>query len=582
MRWPDLLIDFGREAYIPWRLAMGDTLYADIVTVNGPLAYVVVALAFVAFGDSLLVLALVNMAVTVIFTNMAHTFIRRSCDMITANMAALIFLVFFAFSHFTIVGNYNWIMPYSMAYTLGVALCMAMLLCLQPTFATLDRRLALLAGTMLGLVAFTRIEVLLAGCVAAIVYFMLVSFMGIALRKLLFILASFMIGIFFGLFVGLLITSPFMDINLWLDELLLPLRFVAKGGVETNIFFLRLTGLIDPPRYLLEMLKATLYVLTGIAICLGSDRVLRSLPARPLVRWLCVFAILAVAATSIQGALLFHGKAFTFMAALLTVAFFLKFLADKKDLELRLRYGSIILLAVFGIGMLAKLPLNPGFAHVGFVMGAGAGIAMIVASVWAPQVLLYGNWKPSAFFMIMICGALLIDCYSGFKHSNQIYNFKVAPLSSNGDTLYGFPFEIGITRSAPYVQQIINQLEALMEENDTLAVLPEGITINYLMRRKSSVPYVFFLPTVINRRGESIMIESFDQAPPDFIAIIPKNPAELGVGFFGKDPRNGMALMNWIRENYEIVYSEQQTGNRPAEMLSVIYRHTTFKISNDD
>src|SRR5262249_21728814 len=29
-RWPDLLVDFGRELYLPWRIASGARLYADL------------------------------------------------------------------------------------------------------------------------------------------------------------------------------------------------------------------------------------------------------------------------------------------------------------------------------------------------------------------------------------------------------------------------------------------------------------------------------------------------------------------------------------------------------------------------
>ena len=36
--WPDVFIDFGREAYVAWRLSEGDVLHRDIVYVSGPLS----------------------------------------------------------------------------------------------------------------------------------------------------------------------------------------------------------------------------------------------------------------------------------------------------------------------------------------------------------------------------------------------------------------------------------------------------------------------------------------------------------------------------------------------------------------
>lgn len=37
-KWPDLIIDFGRELYFPWQIASGKVLYRDIAHVFGPLS----------------------------------------------------------------------------------------------------------------------------------------------------------------------------------------------------------------------------------------------------------------------------------------------------------------------------------------------------------------------------------------------------------------------------------------------------------------------------------------------------------------------------------------------------------------
>src|SRR5262249_4362005 len=35
--WPDVVVDFGRELYIPWQVASGKVLYKDIAIFHGPL-----------------------------------------------------------------------------------------------------------------------------------------------------------------------------------------------------------------------------------------------------------------------------------------------------------------------------------------------------------------------------------------------------------------------------------------------------------------------------------------------------------------------------------------------------------------
>ena len=35
-RWADVIMDFGREAYVPWRLVEGGALYSDMAYFNSP------------------------------------------------------------------------------------------------------------------------------------------------------------------------------------------------------------------------------------------------------------------------------------------------------------------------------------------------------------------------------------------------------------------------------------------------------------------------------------------------------------------------------------------------------------------
>ena len=63
--WPNPYVDFGRELYVPWRLAEGDVLYRDIAWFNGPLSAYWNALLFQSFGTSLRVLVFANLLAVV-------------------------------------------------------------------------------------------------------------------------------------------------------------------------------------------------------------------------------------------------------------------------------------------------------------------------------------------------------------------------------------------------------------------------------------------------------------------------------------------------------------------------------------
>ncbi len=61
LKWPDLVIDFGEQAYIAWRLSEGAVLYRDIIYFYGPLSSYVHALLFKLFGPQLIVLIIFNL-----------------------------------------------------------------------------------------------------------------------------------------------------------------------------------------------------------------------------------------------------------------------------------------------------------------------------------------------------------------------------------------------------------------------------------------------------------------------------------------------------------------------------------------
>ena len=75
--WPDPLVDFGRELYVPWRLAQGDQLFTDVAWFNGPLSQHWNALLFQAFGEGFSVLVWSNLAVLAASVAMLHGLIRR-------------------------------------------------------------------------------------------------------------------------------------------------------------------------------------------------------------------------------------------------------------------------------------------------------------------------------------------------------------------------------------------------------------------------------------------------------------------------------------------------------------------------
>ena len=64
-KWPDILVDYGMQLYLPWRISEGDVLYRDVMYLTGgPLSQYFNALLFKLFGVSFSTLIFANLTIT--------------------------------------------------------------------------------------------------------------------------------------------------------------------------------------------------------------------------------------------------------------------------------------------------------------------------------------------------------------------------------------------------------------------------------------------------------------------------------------------------------------------------------------
>jgi hypothetical protein len=104
--------------------------------------------------------------------------------------------------------------------------------------------------------------------------------------------------------------------------------------------------------------------------------------------------------------------------------------------------------------------------------------------------------------------------------------------------------------TAPALNQT---LKALGDRNPdaTLAVLPEGVMLNYLSRRVNPTGHLNFMPPELLIFGEDSILAAFQAHPPDLIALTHKDTREYGVGFFGRG--YGRILYRWVTTHYQPV-----------------------------
>jgi hypothetical protein len=84
-------------------------------------------------------------------------------------------------------------------------------------------------------------------------------------------------------------------------------------------------------------------------------------------------------------------------------------------------------------------------------------------------------------------------------------------------------------------------------------VLPEGVMLNYLLRRPSPLRILTLMPPEILIFGEDAVLQSLVSAPPDFVAVVSKDTSEYGYPRFGTAAHYGERTLRWIRSHYRSV-----------------------------
>lgn len=162
-KWGDMLVDFGVQLYVPWKLSTGAELYHDVAYLTGgPLSQYYHAWLFRIFGVSLLTIIISNLAILVLLVAAIYLGFYRNSDAWTASVAALGLVLVFAFQHYTPYGTFNYVSPYSHELVHGLVLSIAVLWLLSRWMLTESVLLAALAGIGSGMVLLTKPEVFLA------------------------------------------------------------------------------------------------------------------------------------------------------------------------------------------------------------------------------------------------------------------------------------------------------------------------------------------------------------------------------------------------------------------------------------
>ncbi len=557
-RWPDVLVDFGRELYVAWRLSEGDVLYRDVASFYGPLSPYVNALWFRLFGVSLRTLTLCNMAVMAAVGVALYALVRRAAggSRWGALAGGVVFLSMFGFGHLITNGSFNFVAPYSHESTHGFALGLGAILCALKLVDAEARRAqwALACGLLNGLAFLTKPETFVAAAATSVV---LIAIARPPSRAI----AAFAAGLIVPPAVAFALLSMAMPARDAMIGVLGSWAFAGNEGLRGMWYFAWSMGLNDPRGSLAALARTALAqaLLLGLAVGLAWAAKDRPRLRQPLAiaAGALVLLVLAPAWRARWWFQVARPLPLWALLAAATSAWAVRRRRAQPDFPV---HAARLALAAFGLLLLPRILLNARLYHYGFVLALPATLVVWAALLdWIPQAL-DRRGAAGAVFRAAALSALAVTLAFHLGESHARYRAKVYPVGAGADH---FLADV----RGPYVAAILQGLPERAAPGETLTVLPEGVMFNYLSRRRTSIPYLTMLPSDEAKFGEDELLGSLRRHPPDLIALVHRDTSEMGAQFLGRD--YAQRTMEWIVSRYEPLGSVGDPPLRPGSTFGV-------------
>lgn len=541
-RWPDVLVDFGRELYVAWRLADGAVPYRDVMYINGPLSPYVNALWFRAFGVGLRTLVLANAAITVLVLLLLWRLLARIGGALSATLACAVFLVVFAVAQQMPTGNYNFIAPYSHETTHGIVIGLVAVVAVGRLVRSGSMRAAMACGACLGFAVLTKPEVVLATAAATVGGGALALIVrGTPLRIAVVRAAGFCVAAALPPLVTAAFLSSAMPPSEAFANTFGGLRWLGHSALASR-FYLRISGMLDPYGAVTRIAawSAVWTTLLGSAALVG-----RLLPRGGSGRLAAAATFAAVAALAwLYGDRIPWAQALMplpIVAAAAAVGFAVAALRASNDVD-RERLVVATALSLLSLTLLGKIVLRVRAIHYGFALAMPATmLAIVLAWDWLPR--LTGASRPArATVRAAFLAALAAFVLAHARTTSDFGAAKTVPVGRGVDAFRADARGHEVTR-------VLAEIAANVPAGATIAVMPSGAMIGYLSRRRSSIRYVDFDPFVVALYGEREMLGELTARPPDFVVLADVPMAEYGPRGFG----DGYAeeLASWIGRHYE-------------------------------
>lgn len=460
--------------------------------------------------------------------------------------------------------------------THGMLLSFAIILLFTLLVKRFSYTLILLIGLLLGLIFLGKGEIFAAAAIATLTGLAL-TFMAhnCSGKKILLSSGIFLISFLIPLTVALAALSSRMPLEQALRGLLGTWGGVFASPVSENLFYQQCLDLDQPERNILLMARQFAGVILLVGALVVTDK-FRKEP--PKLTWLLAPALLILAAVVVKKPLtpwILTGPALPLFGLSLSLVLIGWCIRNRTDHTALQHVAPLAIWSVFGLSLLAKMFLNSRLAHYGFALAMPATLMMVVGFAGLGFLVLSRRYHRGDFYRFFLAALIIADIAYYLTISLHFYRHKTFPLGRGDDAIMAFSPDFD-PHSAP-TYQLLGHLEAVPDLENFL-VLPEGIMLNYLVRKPCPNKYLNFMPPEVLIYGEGAILRALADNPPQYLVFIPKDTKEYGFAGFGRDPRYGERIMAWIGPRYEPTWQVEVKSNEAGDIKLLKNIGHSFKL----
>jgi len=551
-RWPDPIVDFGPQLYAIWRMSQGARIYHDFAWNYGPFSMYCDAALFRVFGPGIMVLVVANLFIYALILLLAYGAFRMAWGPPGAFAALAVFISVFSFSHLLSVGNYNYATPYAPEVSQGMLLILIAAILVARWCRGPSRKLAFLIGLCAGLSAVMKPEFMLSMGVLALAAYSFRVAQGQRLKG--DELAAIFAG---GVLPTIVFAAWFARVESFkaalIDAsqawwLLLVNQKQAALAVQGN--FLGVNHVSQ--NMINEVGAAALALIVMGAICAMGWLISRPWPT---LMWLAMVLVIRAAIVLAAAVLICYvplpggwievGRCLPGLVVILLVMAGLRLRREMKATgRAAERTVMAFVLVLLAGAMLARMPLYARVYHFGFFQAALAGMVVAAAMVTeAPRFSGSNRWDRGIAILIGLL-VLTMGCAAIAEKSYKIRVDQTEPVGEGRDRFYS------TTRTIDGTGAVVNWAAERLRTTPpeaTVLVMPEGLMINYLSRRRSVDP-----GWLVGEK-ETDFVHRLADKSPDYVILITRDMVEYGIPRFGAPGNYGYESVKWVAANYSFV-----------------------------